>query len=90
MDLFTLLFGWPLLPLQGVLRLGELIQEQAEREMRDPMTVRRRLEELEQAADAGLISEEEQVAAMEEILRRMTGPPVLMDSGEPDQWESGR
>jgi cytochrome c-type biogenesis protein CcmH/NrfG len=90
MDLFTLLFGWPLLPLQGVIRLGELIQEQAEREMRDPVAVRRQLEELEQAADAGLISEEEQAAAMEEILRRMTGPPVLMDSGEPDPWESGR
>ncbi|GGP05818.1 gas vesicle protein GvpG [Nonomuraea glycinis] len=90
MNLFTLLFGWPLLPLQGVLRLGELIQEQAERQMRDPMVVRRQLEELEQAADAGLISEEEQAAAMEEILRRMTGPPVLMDSGEPHSWDLGR
>lgn len=90
MNLFTLLFGWPLLPLQGVLRLGELIQEQAERQMRDPLVVRRQLEELEQAADAGLISEEEQAAAMEEILRRMTGPPVLMDSGEPHPWDLGR
>lgn len=90
MNLFTLLFGWPLLPLQGVLRLGELIQEQAERQMRDPLVVRRQLEELEQAADAGLISEEEQAAAMEEILRRMTGPPVLMDSGEPHSWDLGR
>ncbi len=90
MDLFTLLLGWPLLPLQGVIRLGELIQEQAEREMHDPVAVRRQMEELEQAADAGLISEEEQAAAMEEILQRMTGPPVLMDAGEPDPWESGR
>ncbi len=90
MNLFTLLLGWPLLPLQGVIRLGEMIQEQAEREMRDPTAVRRQLEELEEAAEAGLISEEEQAQAMEEILRRMTGPPVLMDAGEPDQWESGQ
>lgn len=90
MNLITLLVGWPLLPLQGVLRLGELIQEQAERELHDPVAVRRQLEELERAADAGLISEEEQAEAMEEIVRRMTGPPVLMDSGDPDPWESGR
>jgi hypothetical protein len=71
MGLTKLLFGWPFIPVELLIRLGELIQEQAERELHDPASVRRRLEEVEEARTAGLISEEEEARATEEILQQM-------------------
>jgi cytochrome c-type biogenesis protein CcmH/NrfG len=71
--LIGLLFGWPLAPVKGVIRLGELIQEQVERELRDPAKVRRRLEEVERLKAAGAISEEEAAREVELIFQRMTG-----------------
>jgi len=69
----TLLFGWPLLPLYSVVKLGELLRDQVERELHDPAVVRRRLEEVEQARAAGRISEEEEARAVDEILQGMIG-----------------
>ncbi|MEW9532905.1 gas vesicle protein GvpG [Microbispora sp. NPDC049125] len=68
-----LLFGWPLAPVRVVMRLGELIQEQVEHELRDPAAVRRRLEAIEEARRSGQITEEEEAQAVEEVLRTMTG-----------------
>ncbi|WP_248961563.1 gas vesicle protein GvpG [Sphaerisporangium perillae] len=73
MGLFKLLFGWPLAPVQVLIRLGELIEEQVEQQLHDPASVRRQLEEVEQARAAGQISEEESARATEEILQRMIG-----------------
>ncbi|MEU0567005.1 gas vesicle protein GvpG [Nonomuraea sp. NPDC005983] len=75
MGLISILFGWPVAPLRGVIRLGEVIQEQVEREMRDPVVVRRRLEEIERARAAGQISEEEEALEMQEVLQGMVGGP---------------
>ncbi|MFI6737632.1 gas vesicle protein GvpG [Nonomuraea sp. NPDC050451] len=75
MGLISLVFGWPLAPLHGVIRLGELIQEQVEREMHDPKVVRHRLEEIEASRAAGLISEEEEALEMQEVLQGMMGGP---------------
>jgi hypothetical protein len=72
--LISLLFTWPLAPVRGVIRLGELIQEQVEHELRDPMVVRRRLEELAEARRAGRISAEEEAQAVNQVLQAMTGP----------------
>lgn len=80
MGLFGLLFGWPLAPVRGVIRLGELIQEQVEREMSDPAAVRRELEELDRVLAAGLISEEEHAERMQEVLQRMIGTPAQADA----------
>ncbi|YCK32829.1 gas vesicle protein GvpG [Actinomadura sp. ATCC 39365] len=73
MGLGTLLFGWPLMPLYAVVKLGELMRDQVERELHDPAVVRRRLEEVEQARADGRISAEEEDRAVEEILRGMVG-----------------
>ncbi|MDA0632852.1 gas vesicle protein GvpG [Nonomuraea sp. MCN248] len=73
MGLGTLLFGWPLLPLYSIVKMGELVRDQVERELHDPAVVRRRLEEVEQARAAGAISEEEEARAMDEILQGMIG-----------------
>ncbi|MGI5269341.1 gas vesicle protein GvpG [Nonomuraea sp. CA-218870] len=68
-----MLFGWPLLPLYSIVKMGELVRDQVERELRDPAVVRRRLEEVEQARVAGAISEEEEARAVDEILQGMIG-----------------
>jgi uncharacterized membrane protein len=59
MGLVTLLFRLRILPLQGVIRLAELIGEEAERQLHDPARVRRELEEAQQRWAAGDISDEE-------------------------------
>jgi hypothetical protein len=71
--LIGLIFTWPVAPVRAVIRLGELIQEQVEHELRDPGVVRRRLEELEEARRSGQISAEEESQAVERILSTMTG-----------------
>ncbi|GII34520.1 gas vesicle protein GvpG [Planotetraspora mira] len=73
MGLIGLIFTWPVAPVRAVIRLGELIQEQVEHELRDPAVVRRRLEELEEARRSGQISAEEESQAVERILSTMTG-----------------
>ena len=77
MDLFSLTFGLPFLPIRGLIRLAELIQEQVELETRHPAAVRRRLEEIEEERRAGLITEEEETEAITRILEQMTAQPDL-------------
>lgn len=67
MKLLTRLLKLPFLPVQGVIKLGELIQEEAERELHDPARVRRELEEAQRRRDAGEISEEELVQIQDEL-----------------------
>jgi len=69
-----MLFGLPLLPVQGVIRLGQLIEEQAEQELHDPASVRRQLEEIEQAQSAGEMSSEEVSRAEAQALGRVIQP----------------
>jgi Gas vesicle protein G len=81
MNPLTLLFRLPLLPLQGVLRLGELIQMEAERQLADPATVRRELEQIQQRLESGQMSEREAARAEQEAVTRFTegletGPAV--------------
>lgn len=68
MEPLGLILGLPLAPLRGLIRLAELLEEQAEQELRSPAAVRRRLEELEEARASGEISEEEESAEAERIL----------------------
>jgi Gas vesicle protein G len=72
MGLLTLPFKLPLLPLRAVVRLAELIQEEAERQLADPATVRRELEHIEQARASGEISAEEAARLEEEAVARYT------------------
>lgn len=71
MGLLTTLLGAPLAPVKGLIRLAEMIQEQVDRQTRDPAAVRRRLEEVEEARAAGLITDEDAARATEEILEQM-------------------
>lgn len=59
MGLLTLPFELPFLPVKGVIKLGEIIRDQAEGELHDPARVRKELEETEREMRAGEISPEE-------------------------------
>jgi hypothetical protein len=74
MDLFTLLFRLPLMPLRGFLWLGETLRDEAERELRDPAAVRRQLEEAEAEAQAGYLSQDELSRVQVDATARILGP----------------
>ena len=84
MSLFTLPFKLPLLPLRGVIKLGELIQDRAEQELHDPAAVRRQLEAVEEAERAGKLSPEEAAEAEQHAISRVIGSvPPPADPGQP-------
>jgi len=74
MGLVTLLFRLPFLPVEGVIRIGQLIEEQAEQELHDPASVRRQLEEIEQAQGAGEMSSEDVSRAEAQAVGRVIQP----------------
>ncbi|UYP18969.1 gas vesicle protein GvpG [Rhodococcus sp. Z13] len=71
MGLVSSLLTLPLAPVKGVLWLGQVIQEQVEQQLHDPATIRRELEEIDEAARAGRITPEEKQAAEQAVLNRM-------------------
>jgi Gas vesicle protein G len=94
MGLLTLPFKLPLLPVKGFLRLGELIQEETERQRHDPARIRRELEEAQRQRAAGKISDEELSRAEHAAVARLgmggtasTGG-AAMTGGTPDTGDS--
>jgi hypothetical protein len=61
----TVLPRLPFLPVQGVIRLAEVIGAEAERQLHDPARIRRELEEAQRRWEAGEITDEE-LASVEE------------------------
>jgi hypothetical protein len=74
-DLVSLTFGLPFMPIRGLIRLAELIQEQVELETRSPAAVRRHLDAVEEARVSGQISDEEAERQVEQILEQMIDQP---------------
>jgi hypothetical protein len=74
-DLLTLLFRLPILPLRGFIRLAEILQEQAEQEMHDPSAVKRQLEEVEEAKAAGRLTDDEVSQVEYEAVGRLVQQP---------------
>jgi len=70
MNPLTLPFRLPLLPLQAVVRLAQLIQEETERELADPARARRELEQIEQAQASGEISDQEAAVLEDEAVAK--------------------
>ena len=71
MNPFTLLFRLPLMPLRRVIQLGEVLHDHAERELHDPASVRRQLEQAEQARAAGEISDEDLAQEQAQAIGRL-------------------
>jgi hypothetical protein len=77
MNLLTFLFRLPLLPVQSLVKLASVIAEEAEREMANPVTIRRELEHAERAQACGEMSDEQAAefedAAFAEFARARRG-----------------
>lgn len=73
--MLTLLLRLPFLPIEGMVRLAELIEEQAEREFHDPAAVRRELEAAAEARAAGVISDTELAEIERQAAARLVGQP---------------
>jgi hypothetical protein len=70
----------PLAPVEGVVWIARQLEEQAAEELYGPESIRRQLAELEDALEAGYISEEDYAEAEELLLDRLD--EVL----QPDQF----
>ena len=74
MDLVSLTVGLPLAPLRGLLGIARVLQEEAERQLYDPSSARRELEELEEQRNSrtidGDLVDEAQQAVVDRLLRR--------------------
>ncbi|HKN93453.1 MAG TPA: gas vesicle protein GvpG [Thermoleophilaceae bacterium] len=71
MGLITGLLTLPLAPVRGTVWLAERIQEQAENELYDESAIREALIELEEAREAGELSDEEIDDAENALLERL-------------------
>jgi hypothetical protein len=76
MNLLTLLFRLPLMPLRGFVQLGEILHDQAERELRDPASVRRQLEEAQQARVSGEMSDGDLAHVEGQAVGRLVSQPA--------------
>ena len=76
MDLLTLLFRLPLMPLRGFVQLAGILHEQAERELRDPASVRRQLEEADHAGDSGEMSDQDVAHVEGQAVGRLLSTPA--------------
>lgn len=74
MDPVTLLLRIPLLPVTGLIRLGQIIQEETERQQHDPASVRRQLEEAGEARMSGEISDPDLARAEAQAVGRLVQP----------------
>lgn len=73
---------FPLLPLRGVIKLGEVLEEEAERELHDPARIRHELEDAQRRCDAGEITEEEFTKIQDELAGRQVAPPSVPPSSD--------
>lgn len=71
MGLFKSLVLLPLAPVEGVVWVARQIQEQVDRELLNPQAVFDELARLQADLDEGRISEDQYVAAEEELLDRL-------------------
>ena len=71
MGLVTGLLTLPFAPLRGVVWVAEQVYEQAQRELDDTGTVRRRLMEVQAAREAGTLTDEEAAAQEADLLREL-------------------
>lgn len=81
MDVVTMPLRLPFLPLQALIRLAEVIRDEAEQELYDPALARRELEEVQQARARGEASDEDVERTEREITRRLVRVRGARDEG---------
>jgi gas vesicle protein GvpG len=83
MDLLTLLFRLPFAPLRSFVRLAEILHDQAERELRDPASVRRQLEEAQEAHVSGEMSDADLAHVEGQAVGRLLSYPANPSGPKP-------
>ncbi|MCG5472177.1 gas vesicle protein GvpG [Micromonospora sp. LAH09] len=73
MDLLWALLTLPYAPVRGLTAVVNVVAREAESRQRNPVNVRRELEELDAAVAAGELSAEERDRAEQRVLDRLTG-----------------
>jgi len=76
MNLLTLLLRLPFVPLRGFVQLAAILHEQAERELRDPASVRRQLEEAQEAHVSGEMSDDDLAHVEGQAVGRLLSYPA--------------
>lgn len=71
MGLFSSILGLPFAPVRGTIWVAEKVKEEAERQYYDPGLIRRKLEEVADAKQAGTITEEEAADLEKELVGRL-------------------
>lgn len=71
MGLFSALVTAPLAPLRGTIWVAEKITNEAERQYYDPGSIRRQLRDVEEARNAGTLSEEEAAELEKQLVARL-------------------
>jgi hypothetical protein len=71
MGLITGILGLPLAPLRGTVLVAEQVLKQAEEQYYDPATIRRRLDEVERARQAGTMTDDEATQLEDELVDRL-------------------
>jgi hypothetical protein len=80
--LLTGLLTLPLAPVRGTVWIAEQLVEQAERELGDETTIRRRLAELEIRHELGEVSDEELAEAEDILLARLAASRQAEGAGD--------
>jgi hypothetical protein len=86
MDLIGMILGLPLAPLRGVVRVVQIVYDEAEREYHDPVRLRRQLADIDRAMASGELPEAEGRQVQQDILDRMVSYPKLTGA-DPDRGE---
>lgn len=71
MDIVTFFLTLPVAPVRGVVAVANVLLREAERELYDPSRAQREIEEIEQAARSGQISESEKDRLVQQVLDRL-------------------
>ncbi|MFC8615800.1 gas vesicle protein GvpG [Micromonospora purpureochromogenes] len=73
MDILWTLLTLPYAPVRGLTAVVKVVAREAESRQYDPANIRRELEELDRAAEAGDITPEERDRGQQRVLDRLTG-----------------
>lgn len=85
MNLLTLPLELPFLPIKGVIRLGEIIAEEADRQLHDPARIRRVLEDAQRRWEAGEITDEERAQIEDQAAELLVpGQPAVAGPEDDD------
>ena len=83
MGLLAWTVGLPVLPMRGVIWLGQIIEQRVDHELHDPGVARRQLEQVEEAARRGDLPPEAQADVERQVTERLVTPGAVPTAPPP-------